>query len=155
MILRLKNGKSALIDEEDYNRVSKINWSISKARGHTKDYIRGYYNGNRVYLHRFIMNFPVGMSVDHINGNTFDNRKYNLRVCKNKENSKNRVVVQKNNTSGFVGVYGKENSWRAWIKINGKGKHIGTFKTKHEAAMVRDNYAKKYHKEFATLNFTS
>ena len=92
------------------------------------------------YLHSMIMGthrWPKGFHTDHINGNTMDNRRENLRVCSHAENLENRGKT-KSNTSGFKGVYANGNNWMAQIKYKGKSKYLGTFKIKEEAARAYD-----------------
>lgn len=110
----------------------------------------------QVFLHRFILNAPKGLEVDHINGDGLDNRKENLRICNRKQNGKNRKLA-KNNKTGYHGVYYCEREkrrkrWTATIRINGKKKTIGRFHTKDEAAVAYNEYALKYHGAFATIN---
>ena len=89
---------------------------------------------NKKYLaHRlawFIVHkkWPEGQ-IDHINGNRSDNRIVNLRVVGQSGNAQNRRVKQKNNQSGYFGVYVSGSRWRAQIRINKKLKHLGLFDT--------------------------
>jgi hypothetical protein len=71
---------TALVDEDDYDRVSNYNWCAKKINNKYK-YAVGTVDKKQVYLHHFIMGgiIPDNMVIDHINGNTFDNTKSNLR----------------------------------------------------------------------------
>lgn len=95
----------------------------------------GYVNGVRKYktilLHRYIMNAPAGVTVDHINGNKLDNRKMNLRLCSQSENNMNRGVFS-NNKSGIKGVSWNKSKkkWVAQIQVNGKRIYLGAFDDK-------------------------
>lgn len=132
----------ALIDTEDIPRVSKYKWRLHKggtARSKCAGVLTG--NGKETYtnsLHRYIMNCPENMYVDHINGNRFDNRKCNLRICTNQENNFN-TVKQITNTSGYKGVwYDKaRDKWVSEIKYNGKKLFIGRYNTIEQAAFTR------------------
>lgn len=118
--------------------------------------------GKSVKISRIIMNHPKGMFVDHINGDTLDNRRINLRICNRSENMRNRRV-NKNNKSRFKGVYPyyswykkKDGTRRkyfcAQIFINGKNKCLGYFDTKEEAAKKYNEVAKEVYGEYARLN---
>lgn len=84
---------------------------------------------NGLYLHRFIMDCPKDKVIDHINNDSFDNRKCNLQIVTRKENAQNSKTP-KNNTSGVKGVYWckRDNVWVTQIEINGKTKNCGRFK---------------------------
>ncbi|MBW8041782.1 MAG: Fis family transcriptional regulator [Planctomycetes bacterium] len=104
-------------------------------------------------MHRMLINVPEGYVIDHINGLSLDNRKANLRpatIAQNAWNSKKR-----NPRSGYKGVwFAKEKGlWRAAIVCNRKRIHLGYYKNKTDAAKAYDKAAKKYHGEFAVLNF--
>lgn len=101
-------------------------------------------------LHRYVMNAPAHISVDHKNMNPLDNRKNNLRMCTKSQNGCNRGIPS-NNTSGIKGVsFDKQtNSWAAYIGINGKCLKIGRFKNIEDAKEARLTAARKYHGEFA------
>ena len=100
-----------------------------------KTYVMRKENGKTVYLHRFIMGTPKGMVTDHINGNTLDNRRKNLRVCTKSENNRNRAG-DRNTSSKYKGVsfHKRSRLWHAYINLNGKRKSLGTHKTEKKAA---------------------
>jgi len=109
-----------------------------------------------IYLHRFIMDCPIGMEVDHINRDGLDNRRANLRICTREENGRNRRIG-KNNTSGYHGVsYARtekrKKRWLVSIRAGNRKIHVGRFYTSLEAAYAYNKAAKKYHGEFASLN---
>lgn len=97
--------------------------------------------------------------IDHINHNTLDNRKENLRLCSVNENNYNRKI-NKNNNSGYKGVhlarYNRKNKiyiyYRAKIQTDNIEVSLGLFKTAKDAAIAYNEAAKKYHGEFAYLN---
>ena len=106
----------------------------------------------KVYmLHRIIYLYHHGYFpkyIDHINGNTLDNRIENLRkvtVTENQYNSKKR----KDNTSGIKGVswYKRDSKWRAQIKVNGKNIHLGTYTDIVEAENIIKKYREQHHGE--------
>lgn len=139
-------GDYALVDEEDYERVMQYNWSA-----HSDGYIYAWKAG---LLHRFIMNPPDDAVVDHIAGVRHDNRKSQLRVCSQSLNSANRRETTISGKSRFIGVSPSwGSSWVAYITHNYKRHHLGSFPSEEAAAKARDEAAKKYHKDFARLNF--
>lgn len=99
-----------------------------------------------IEMHRFIVKAKKGEIVDHINGNTLDNRRKNLRVVTNSENIR-KGKIRTNNRSGITGVsFDKERKrWLAEIKIMYKHIHLGRFKTKKEAIKARKEAEKKYY----------
>lgn len=147
--------KFTKIDDEDFDRVSKFNWSMD-GRGYVKRVTDcGSVN---VFLHRFIMNCPDDMQVDHINNDPLDNRKSNLRICTNNENQFNKKKnLKKINTSKYKGVTlcAQTKRWRAQGNVNNKRVNIGRFNTEKEAALAYNEFAKKHHGEFASLNEVS
>lgn len=155
MILLTKNNVEVIIDDEDFPLIgkSKIWLSIGKKR---KDnaYIMIYKNKKQVGLHRFLMNITdPKIFIDHINGNVFDNRKSNLRICNNKENSRNSKLYR-NNKSGYKGIMYIETrkKWRAKIFFEGKTIHLGYFNDKLTAAQAYNEAAIRYFGSFAKLN---
>lgn len=84
-------------------------------------------------LHRFVIKAHKGQEVDHINRNTLDCRKENLRFVTKSTQSRNRKFKT---SSGFRGVTKSGNfakPWKASLKLNGQKIHLGVFATKEEA----------------------
>ena len=79
------------------------------------------------YLHDFLMNCPKGMKVDHINHNPLDNRKENLRVITNDENTKHKKGRNKNNKSGYRNVSKQGKWWCVQLQIEGKNTILKKF----------------------------
>lgn len=144
-----KNNNCCLIDKDDYNKISRGYWGKYK----DSNYFCGNINGEKLWLHRYIMNAKRGEYVDHIDGNFDDNRKINLRICNNAENNRNRGL-QKNNTSGYSGVgwAKREQKWRVRIKVDGKEKHLGYFDNKNDAILAKKHAEEKYFREFSYYN---
>lgn len=146
----------AVVDDDDFQRVSKYKWSLRKEnKTNNTFYVRSMTfkkrGDNATLLHRLITNAPDGYDVDHANGNGLDNRRGNLRVCTHQMNGANQKTP-KHNTTGFKGVSGKGNKFRAYIKVNYKQVYLGTFSTAIEAANAYNLGAQKYFGEFAKLN---
>lgn len=156
--IKLTNGVVTLVDDEDFEMLSKVTWYFRKegyAVGNLPSPSKGVYP--KVLMHRYILNAPKGSQVDHVNENKLDNRRENLRLATastNKANSGMRSI----NTSGYKGVvYVKARKhlstpWAAQIKINYKTIGLGYFEVKEEAAKSYNEAAVKYFGEFAKLN---
>lgn len=129
------------IDLECIDLIKDIKWYL-----HNDGYARNRKIGS---MHRYIMNASNNMVIDHINHDTLDNRRKNLRECTQHQNQMNMSINNKN-TSGHSGV-GKLSSgkWRARIYINGKEKHLGVFNTYDEACNARRQAEIDYFGEFA------
>ena len=142
----LTQNKYTLVDDEDYEFLSQWKWCFSGKYAMRKE------NKKSIWMHRVINNTPDGMLTDHINMNKLDNRRSNLRMCNHRDNihHKNRP---RNNTSGYKGVSGRNNKWRAQIMVNGHYKYLGTYTSIIKAATVYDGTAKRNFGEFAVLNF--
>jgi hypothetical protein len=163
MEIELTQGKVALIDDEDWPRVSKLKWcvaissrttyAVSRTRKQTNQKEKHYKQS--LSLHRFIMNLPIGdkRQVDHINHNTLDCRKQNLRICAARQNSYNHKL-SKTNTSGFKGVYfnKKYKKWEARIRLPDKKAYLGRYNSPLDAAHAYDSAAELYYGEFAMTN---
>ena len=163
------NGITVTIDDEDLSLVSEYRWyayvldgrpnRTIKKRYVTSHIYLGCVNGKgrsrTMYLHRMLLNAEPGVTVDHINGNTLDNRRSNLRIASRSQQNMNRGVPS-NNTSGFKGVswYKRYQRWAAFIHLpDRKQRHLGYFDTAEEAARRYDAEAMIIFGEFANLNF--
>lgn len=153
----LTQGKVAIVDDDDFEELSKYKWYANKIKGvhyamrnsptDTRKYIK-------LLMHRSIMEARKEQQVDHINGNRLDNRKVNLRLCNNAENSWNRQRGR--GLSKYKGIYFHKptQKWLARIMRNGHHYHIGLYKTEEEAARAYDRKARVLFGDFAYLNFT-
>lgn len=144
------------IDDEDAERILQFKWVYELHCRSKKPYILRKDKGKRVWLHREILGLPSGkhIQVDHINGDPTDNRKCNLRLCnRGADNAINRPK-QKNNTTGYKGIFLRKESgkYRAAIRVNQKLIHLGQFDNPKDAAQCYNEAAKKYFGEFAYLN---
>lgn len=154
-IINSKHGQfTVIVDEEDYNKIRDRSWSISFS--HTNETycrVESRINYKLVRLHRYILGITDSkVKVDHINGNTLDNRKCNLRICNQTQNMRN--CKSKGNKTGYRGVYKSNNKFRACISVNNKTVHINkAFNTAKDAAIARDKLALEISGEFAVLNF--
>lgn len=140
----LTHGKYAIVDEEDYERVSQYNW-------HFKG---GYAINDEVgRMHRFILNvIDPRVFIDHKFHNGLDNRKQNIRIATPAQNSYNKKP--RITSSMYKGVFKVgDKKWRATIKYLKKDINIGIFTREIWAAQAYDEKASELFKEFAYLNF--
>lgn len=162
--IQLTQGQVALVDDEDFERVSQVKWCACwqpsyagggkfVARGWVG--LAGHARKMGIYLHQFILGKQGSQIIDHIDGNPLNNAKSNLRFATRSQNAANTsCVTLSRNQSGFRGVsWAKKcNMWRADLSVNAKKMWLGYFTDKLEAAKAYNEAARKYHGEFATLN---
>lgn len=129
---------------EDWDLVTKHSWSVDP-----RGYLAATYKQKHLVLHRLIMNTPKGFVTDHINGDKLDNRRENLRICTQQQNSMN-TQVSRNNKLGVKGVsmtaFGK---YRARIMLNGIEIRLGNFETLDKAIQARKKAECDYFGEYA------
>jgi hypothetical protein len=136
-------GDVFYFDLEDYNKIKDYYWYIKDGYVITpKDS-----HTNQCYrMHRIVIEAPDGIQVDHINHNTFDNRKENLRLVSNQQNQMNRYNVK--------GIYWNNecNKWNAKIGFNGKSIDLGLYDDKNDAIKARKEAEEKYFGEYSYDN---
>lgn len=148
------DGAEILVDRADYDRLNQYRWF---AAGTKNGYAgrSGKRNGKSriLYMHREIMSPPPGFVVDHVNGDTLDNRRSNLRICTKARNSANRTVCL--NHTGFLGIGFDPAQGRYQASVMQDGSRFrGPWRlTAQEAAKDYDCLARGVHGEFARLNF--
>ena len=154
--LNICDGMSVLFDDCDAHLVAAVHWVGAPVGRKTGGYYAIGWCKNlkrSVYMHRVIAGAQQGQFVDHINGNTLDNTRGNLRLCSPTQNCGNsRYPV---GASGYRGVerYNKTEKWRACISIGGKRVQLGVADNAEDAARIYDIAAIRHFGEFATLNF--
>lgn len=153
----LTQGKFAIVDDGDYDWLNQWKWYARKC-GKEKWYAvrKQTINGKEytIYLHRFIMNVPPGLEVDHINGNSLDDRHNNLRICRGQANKWNTQKQKRDKSSKYKGVcWHKTNKkWWAYIHLNGNRKHLGFFDNEDDAGEAYNQGALELFGVFAQLN---
>ena len=143
-----RDEKTFLVSPDDYEEfVYGYKFNLDKG------YVR--YSGRKdglkgKYLHRIIMGEPEDLVIDHINGDTFDNCRNNLRVVSQQENLMNRCM-SKRNKSGVSGVCWDKtrDKWLAQIAYKYKKINLGRFDNLEDAIKARKDAEKEYFGEFA------
>lgn len=150
----LTKGYMALVDAEDYERVSQYIWSASVSKSGYARAVRGDRLGKIILMHREIMCAPQGLDVDHINGNSLDNRKANLRLCTHRQNLRNMRKPSHARSSKYKGVCWSKRRGKFISYIHGaEGRiHLGYYPDEIDAAKAYNEAAIKYHGDFAMLN---
>ncbi len=173
--IRLANSdKYAIVDPCDFAELSKYTWLLDCEYGSQRVIrLSGKVCSHiSIYMHRQIMQNELNairhplnaclersrkaeLFVDHIDCNALDNRRANLRIVTRTQNAKNRSKTKKKCSSVYKGVHWHKSNkkWGATITVNHKKIHLGYFEDEIQAAKCYDKAAKKYHKEFACLNF--
>lgn len=154
----LTKGKVAIVDDDMVEYLSQWTWRWVHGGSDTSPgyAVHGFRrNGKRVvvYMHRLIAEAPAGSEADHINRDSLDNRRANLRAATRKENMRNRGY--RRSRPGYKGTSASGRYWRAQIMVDGKQILLGTYNRQIEAAMAYDAAAREYFGEFAALNFSA
>ena len=153
--VQLTQGYTAIVDDEDYERVSKYNWCPTEHHNgvvYVRHVERKDGRNKILYLHRFILNAESGQICDHIDHDGLNNQKSNLRFATNQQNIMNRVKNKtsnnKPNSSKYKGAVRHNGRWMCLM--NG---YVGMFDSEEECARAYDVKAKELFGEFACLNF--
>ena len=144
------------IDLDDVENCKKYKWCINAYRNKHKSNKIFYYASNYKtgFLHRFLTDCPKGIQIDHINQDTLDCRKNNLRKATHSQQRMNGDVPV-NNTSGRVGVTWDKsrNKWIAFIEKNKFKKNLGYYDVFDEAVRAREKSEIEYFGEFCSKKY--
>ena len=147
----ITQGRTVLVDDCDAH-LANSKWYVMKAPQYPVGYAIREINGNglrsRIFLHHAIIGYPLnGLVVDHINGNSLDNRRSNLRITTQRENTQNQKCHRNGlKTSKYIGVWWRPDrkKWSTMISVKGKRKYLGMFLNQEDASRA-------YQKEIAQL----
>lgn len=163
--IKLTRGKIVIVDDEDFGQLNQHKWCVSKTTYGSYVAVRrcrcfGDKKPHTILMHRQITSCPKNKDIDHIDHNTLNNQRANLRICNRSQNMGNSKT--KLHSSKFKGVCwanggiykGKryEGRWMAQIMYNYKNIFLGYYDSEIEAAFAYNVAAKKYFGEFAKLN---
>jgi hypothetical protein len=139
----LSQGLYALVDDEDYEQLSRYKWhalvkhltAYAVRNGHQTDGSR-----RNVYMHAVIANTPEGFETDHIDGDGLNNLRSNLRVVLKQQNSHNRTHKARGKSSQYRGVswHRRTQKWQSRIMLDRQSIFLGMFATELEAALAYD-----------------
>lgn len=150
----LTQGKFAIVDDEDFERVNSRKWCacVKKSTNSVKVYALSAVrkpNGTKtlIKLHQFILG---DRNIDHRNGNGLDNRRHNLRKATGSQNQANRRSFK----AGFKGVYWNNirRKWHSAVGIEGRPIDLGYWVNKRNAAIAYNVGAILFFGDFACLN---
>lgn len=158
----LTKGKMTMVDDEDYEALMTYKWFALGSPGY--DGLYAARNGQRgdgerhrttIRMHRELMGNPTGLMVDHIDHDTLNNQRINLRVVTRSQNGQNQRGQKQKTSSIYKGVswHKKGKVWYAQIGLNQQSNHLGGFSTEEAAARAYDAAASEYFGEYAYLNF--
>jgi hypothetical protein len=159
----LTQGKFAIVDQQDYERIAKYKWHVAKhgrsyyAQRGTGSAKSGKRKKHLVMMHREILRVGDDLLVDHKNQNSLDNRQVNLRAARWEENCWNKRKPNGHSSSRYKGVMWdkRRGKWQAQIGYKGKKIFLGYFDDEKEAATAYDKAAKLLFGEYAAPNLPS
>jgi hypothetical protein len=157
----LTQGKRAIVNDEDFERLSGFKWNahwtgahwVVRRYSHMKRNQKGTWISQYVPITHEILGKKDGMIVDHRNGNPLDNRRENLRFATVSQNLCNRKVQRNNKTTGVKGVWVNPRDGRFYtcVTLNGKRRWLGSFCTLSDATHAYNEAAEKLHGDFAYI----
>lgn len=143
--VQLTKGATALIDDADAELAAVRCWSFSNGYAASKQQKDGESRG--VFLHRLIANAPEDMEVDHVNRNTLDCRRTNLRIVTSQQNHQNTRATNRKSATGIRNVYFHQKSGRFNVKLCVPGKRslsLGLYDSLDDAARVAAEGRRQY-----------
>lgn len=148
--IQLSQGKVALVDDEMFDLLNSFKWHAHRAVNSFYAYRRFRKDDGKqgnLAMHHMVAGFPLnGYEVDHIQGNTLDNRRSMLRVVTKRQNMQNtRIQREADKSSKYIGVCWDKSrkKWLSSIQVNGKNLFLGRFDTQEAAFQAYQNKAKE------------
>lgn len=150
--ISLTQGQFAIVDEADFEELSKYKWYFHQGRAVRKPRVVDGRKKGFVWMHREIVNPGKNKVVDHINGNTLDNRRDNLRVCTRSQNQWNKTLHTKSVT-GVKNIHWNKQKRRYIVRFQKYGKKIdfGQFKALPDAIERRNMVVSSVHEGYNPL----
>ena len=160
----ISRGQVTIVDDEDYERLMEHSWAwVPSSESRTgKGYAVRKGNKKRgeprtIQMHREILHAPKGTTIDHINCNSLDNRKENLRYATLQKNSFNRKKAIMPCTSVYKGVFQRKKHvpygiWTARIRFNGRRIELGKYPTEEMAAAAYNFASRIFFGEYRREN---
>lgn len=148
---RCFNGRTFCVNRSDFELIAPYRWHVD-----ANQYVLAKIDGTEIKQHRLILGIQSdspSIEVDHINHDTCDNRRSNLRIVNRSQNCINERTPL-TNTSGRKGVYWSKpaQKWCAQINIDKRRIYLGSFESFNDACQARAEAEVKYHKEYACVS---
>lgn len=136
--IKLSTGDFTLVDDVDFERYGKFKCFPATPKNGRYKYAQLCVDGSTKYLHRLISNAARGCLVDHIDGNTLNNQRSNLRIVSQHGNQHN--AKGKSNQTGFPNVRKLGQKYQGRVRVMGRKISIGVFQTPAEAFEAVKNF---------------
>lgn len=148
----LNRGLVTIVDDADYEMLSAFRWHVCESPYARRNvWIPGAGKSRVEFMHKVILPAPPGHVTDHINRDSLDNRRSNLRIATKSQSVMNRRGWAK---SGIRGVHrASPGCWIAQLRYRGTRVLHKAFPTWWEAALAHDEAARLHYGEYAVLNF--
>lgn len=145
-------GLPCLVDDEDLPTIVKYHWSPLRTKYTV--YASGRVGGQKVLMHRMLLDAPAGLEVDHKNGNGLDNQRTNLRLATPQQNRWNRQNSPSGKSSAYLGVYWNKGRgvWQAQAKGE-TSRYLGRFSSEEDAARAYDYFVLLRRGPYGRTNF--
>lgn len=148
--IKLTQGQFTIVDDDLYELLNSLKWCAVYNKEIKNYYVRRTISKKNLpdgksrpdALHWYVIGRPLkGLVVDHINGNSLDNRRENLRIATTRMNGQNR---REHRAGGLPGCERSGKKWAARIRYKGKRIYIGTFMTREDAHLAYLNKVQEY-----------